>query len=257
DALAQCVDETTGLVSIIWGNNEVGTLQAMAPLAALAHGRGGLVHTDAVQVVGQMPLDVKALGVDLMSLSGHKFYAPQGVGALYVRAGTGLEAVQTGGGQESERRAGTHNLAGIVGMAAALTIAHDEMDDHRTRIMMLRDHLIAGMLTALPGVVLTGHPTERLPNHASFIVEGVEANLLLMHLDMKGIMASSGSACKTGSPEPSDVLLAMGFTAREALCGLRLTLGRETTEQAIETTIAALVEVVEKLRRLQAGMKGS
>jgi cysteine desulfurase len=246
---AKYIDGSTALVSVMYASNEIGTLQPIPALARTARGIGALMHTDAVQAAGLLPLDVRALDVDLLSLSAHKFYAPQGVGVLYVRAGVTLDPTQTGGGQEAYRRAGTHNLAGIVGMAAGLVIAREERERVVPRLTALRDALIDGVLR-IPGVLLTGHPVERLPNHASFIVDGVEANTLLMHLDVQGVMASSGSACKVGNAEPSEVLLALGYDAKQALTGLRLTLGRETTEMDIDETIAILGQVIARARRI-------
>jgi cysteine desulfurase len=248
------IDDETALVSVMFASNEIGTLQPVSALAEMARAHGAMMHTDAVQAAGLLPLDVRALGVDLLSLSAHKFYAPQGAGALYVRAGTALDATQTGGAQESNRRAGTHNLAGIVGMATALTIACEERESVVPRITMLRDRLIDGVLR-LPGVALTGHPTERLPNHASFIVDGVDASTLLIHLDVAGVMASSGSACKVGNAEPSEVLLALGYDERQALSGLRLTLGRETTEAEIDAAITIIEGAIARARRVQAVME--
>lgn len=254
-AYQAALHDETALASIIWGNNEIGTIQPIAALAAKARARGVLFHTDAVQVAGYLPIDVQAIGVDLLSLSAHKFYGPQGVGALFVRSGLKLHPAQTGGAQEAGRRAGTHNLAGIVGMAAALKLAQSDMKTAVGRLMALRDRLIAGIQSAVPGALLTGHQHQRLPNHASFIIEGVEANLLLMHLDMRGIMASSGSACKVGSPEPSEVLLALSYLPEQALCSLRLTLGYATNETEIDQVVAALHDIVPRLRAMESQAK--
>lgn len=244
----KAIRDDTVIASLIYANNEVGTIQPIAELAIVAHERGVLFHTDAVQAAGQMPLDVGALGVDLMSISAHKFYGPKGVGALFVRDGIDLMPNQSGGGHEGGRRAGTHNTAFIVGMAMALQLAYDE--PHNAHYQMMRDRLIDGILNRVPNAQLTGHPEQRLPSHASFIFGGIESNLLLSHLDLKGIAASSGSACKTGNPEPSGVLLAMGYSEKEALSSLRLTVGRQTTAEDIDYTVDMLVEVVEKLAKL-------
>lgn len=248
--LAAALRDNTALVSIIYANNEVGTIAPIPQLAAHAHERGALFHTDAVQAAGQLDLDVQTLGVDMMSLSAHKFYGPKGVGALYVRDGLELIAAQAGGSHERGRRAGTHNTPFIVGMAKALEIAHAERDSRLAHYRAMRDMLVDGILQRVPDVVLTGHPTQRLPSHASFIIKGVDSSKLLMHLDMRGVAASGGSACKTGNPEPSGVLLAMGFLPEDAIGSLRLTVGLHTTEQDIEYAITAVQESVEKLRKL-------
>lgn len=249
-ALAAACAADTALASVMYANNEVGTVEPVAALAAAAHRHNILFHTDAVQAAGQLPLDVQALGVDLLSISAHKFYGPKGVGALYCRQGVTLVPSQSGGSHESGRRAGTHNTPFIVGLAKALEIAYDEFDANTAHYTALRDQLIDGVLRRVPNARLTGHRQQRLASHASFIFEGVDSSRLVMHLDMKGIAASGGAACKTGSPEPSGVLLAMGYSAREAISGLRLTVGRQTTEADIEYTVEALAEVIEKLYRL-------
>ncbi|MCC6803395.1 MAG: cysteine desulfurase [Anaerolineae bacterium] len=241
--------ETT-VASIVYANNEVGTVNPIPQLAAQARERGVLFHTDAVQAAGQLPLDVNALGVDMLSISAHKFYGPKGVGALYVRSGIELESSQTGGGHENDRRAGTLNTPGIVGMAKALELAYAERDERTAHYRALRDQLIDGVLSRVPGAQLTGHPSQRLPSHASFVFDGIDGNTLLMHLDMKGIAASSASACKTGNPEPSDVLLAMGYPRDLALSSLRLTVGMQTTDADIEFVVDGVAQAVEKLRRL-------
>lgn len=242
----------TTIASVMVANNEVGTIQPIAQLAALARERGVIFHTDAVQAAGQLSLDVQALGVDLMSLSAHKFYGPKGVGALYVRAGTALEPTQSGGSHENNRRAGTLNTPGIVGMAKALELAYSELDARTAHFQQRRDQLIDGVLSRVTGAQLTGHPEQRLPSHASFVVGGVDSNLLLMHLDMKGVAASSASACKTGNPEPSDVLLAMGYPRELALGSLRMTVGLQTREADVDYAVDTLTQAVEKLHRLRS-----
>lgn len=246
---AACKPETV-VASIMYANNEVGTIEPIPALAQAAREKGVLFHTDAVQAVGQLSLNTEELGVDLLSLSAHKFYGPKGVGALYVRAGVDLVPSQSGGGHEDGRRAGTHNTPLIVGMAQALQIAYDEFDQHTAHYRRMRDRLIDSVLSDIPAAQLTGHANQRLPSHASFIFEGVESNILLAHLDLRGVAASSGSACKTGSPEPSGVLLAMGYSPREALSSLRLTVGRQTTEEEIDYTVEILREAVAKLTQL-------
>lgn len=246
---AACRPGTT-TASIIYANNEVGTINPIPQLAAIAHEHGLLFHTDGVQAAGQLTLDVQTLGVDMMSISAHKFYGPKGVGALYIRDGLELISNQTGGSHERGRRAGTHNTAFIVGMAKALELVHEEHEAHITHYRQMRDMLIDGILSRVPESFLTGHPEQRLPSHASFIFPGVDSTRLLMHLDMKGIAASGGSACKTGNPEPSGVLLAMGFSEDQAIGSLRLTVGQQTTVEDVEYSITAVVESVEKLRKL-------
>ena len=251
EAVAQAAPEAA-VVSLMLANNEVGTLQDVAGLAALVHANGAFFHTDAVQAGGQMALDVQALGVDLLSLSAHKFYGPKGVGLLYVRERTPIAPVNTGGSHEHGLRAGTSNAAGIVGMAAALELAMAELAARTAHLAARRDQLVEGILSTVSGAVVSGHPTERLSSHASFVFDGVDGNLLLMHLDARGVLASSGSACKTGNPEPSDVLLAMGFSREEALSGLRLTVGLQTTEADIEYAVSMVAESVAAVRRLHA-----
>ncbi len=238
----------TALASVMYANNEVGSINPIPQLAAQAHEHGALFHTDAVQAAGQLTLDVQTLGVDLLSLSAHKFYGPKGVGALYVRDGIDLVPSQSGGSHEDGRRAGTLNTPGIVGMALALELAYAEYEQRVAHFQQMRDGLIDGVLTRVPGAQLTGHRTQRLPAHASFVFEGVESNMLLMHLDLKGIAASSASACKTGSPEPSAVLLAMGYPRDLALGSLRLTVGIHTTEDDVAYAVETLVASVEKVR---------
>ncbi len=251
DDFAKACQEDTALASIIYANNEVGTINPISDLARIAREKGILFHTDAVQAAGQLSLDVQAMGVDMLSLTAHKFYGPKGVGALYVRDGIELVTSQSGGSHESGRRAGTHNTAAIVGMAKALEIAYTELEMHTSHYRLMRDALIKGILERIPNARLTGHPEQRLPSHCSFIFEGIDSSTLLMHLDMKGIAASGASACKTGNPEPSSVLLAMGYTPDEAMGSLRLTVGRQTTIEDVEYAVDVLAEVVEKLYRLK------
>jgi cysteine desulfurase len=244
--------DESALASVMYANNEVGTIQPIPQLAEHAHTRGALFHTDAVQAAGQLTLDVDTLGVDMMSLSAHKFYGPKGVGALYVRDGIHLAAPQTGGDHEDGRRAGTLNTPGIVGMATALKLAYAEHDARVAHFRQMRDTLISGILAQMGDAQLTGHPTQRLPAHASFVINGIDANTLLMHLDLRGIAASSASACKTGNPEPSGVLLAMGYPRALALSSLRLTVGLQTTMDDIAYAVDTIARSVDKLR----GMRG-
>ncbi len=245
------IRDGTTVASVVYANNEVGTIAPISKLAAAAHAHGMVFHTDAVQAAGQLNLDVKVLDVDLMSLSAHKFYGPKGIGALYIRDGIDLAPAQTGGSHESGRRAGTHNTTFIVGMAKALEIAYEERESRIEHFRILRDMLIEGVLGKVPGAVLTGNGTDRLPSHSSFVFPGIDSSQLLMHLDMRGVAASGGSACKTGSPEPSGVLLAMGYSEEEAIGSLRLTVGVHTSAEDIEYAISAVQESVERLRALR------
>jgi cysteine desulfurase len=248
EVFAEAMRDDTALASIMYANNEVGTIQPIPKLVEHTHERGALFHTDAVQAAGQLVLDVRTLGVDMMSISAHKFYGPKGVGALYVRSGIELVPSQSGGSHEEGRRAGTLNTPGIVGMAKALEIATEEYEQRNAHYKRLRDALIDGILAAVNGAQLTGHRTQRLPSHASFVFEGVDANLLLMHLDLRGVAASSASACKTGNPEPSGVLLAMGLDRQSALSSLRLTVGLHTTDDDVEYAVQTVAASVEKVR---------
>jgi cysteine desulfurase len=243
-ALERALDEPTVLVSVMAANNEVGTLQPLRQIAEIVHDRGVLLHTDAVQAAGALDLDVDSLGVDLLSLSGHKIYGPKGTGILYVRRGTPLHPLVHGGGQERSRRAGTENVAGLIGLAVALQIAEEERSSYVAHATHLRDILIEGVLSSIRGASLTGHPTSRLPNHASFCFAGVVGEAVLVELAMRGVCCSSGSACAAGSTEPSHVLLALGIPPAIARTAVRLTVGRGTTEADVETVLRLLPEVV-------------
>jgi cysteine desulfurase len=248
--VADAIRPDTALISIMMANNEVGTIQPIAEIGAIARARGIPFHTDAVQAGGSLPIDVKKLNVDLLSLSAHKFYGPKGVGLLYARKGVSFWPMQTGGAQESNRRAGTENVAFAVGMAKALELAYADLPETNARITALRDRLIAGVLGRLPEVELTGHPTQRLPNSASFAIHFVEGEGMLLNLDAKGIAASTGSACTSASLSPSHVLLAMGYPHEVAHGSLRMTLGKGNTAEEIDYVIETLVEIVEKLRAM-------
>jgi len=250
DDVARAIRPDTALISIIHANNEVGTVEPLAEIGAIAREHGVPLHTDAVQAGAYLDLNVDRLKVDFLSLSGHKFYAPKGVGVLYARQGTNLLPQQTGGGHEGGRRAGTENIPYIVGLATALKLAHEERESENARLAALRDRLLKGVLTAIPDAQLTGHPEQRLPGHASFVIPGVEADGLLMHLDMAGVCAASGSACTSGMPEPSHVLVAMGLEYTLALGPLRLTLGRSTTQADVDYVLEILPGIVEKLRAI-------
>lgn len=238
----------TVLVSVMHANNEVGTLQPVAEVARVARERGALVHTDATQTLGALPVRVEELGVDLLSASAHKRYGPKGVGLLYVRRGTRIVPWLWGGSHERGRRAGTENVPAIVGFARAVELALAEREAEQVRLAALRDRLVAGLLE-VEGTVLTGHPTERLANNAHLCFSGVDSESLLLALDLRGLAASSGSACTAGSLEPSHVLQAMGIPPELAAGALRLTVGRWTTEVEVDTAVAWIREAVEELRR--------
>lgn len=250
DDVAAAIRSDTVLISIIYANNEVGTVQPMAEIGAIARARGIPFHTDAVQAAGYELLDVNALNVDLLAISGHKIYAPKGVGLLYIRSNTPFLSPFTGGSHEYNRRPGTENVPYIVGLAKAMELVQINRDQERQRLSALRDRLIQGVLQTIFGSQLTGHPTQRLPNHASFVFADSEADAILMHLDMAGIQAASGSACNTGMPTPSHVLTAMSLPHLLALGALRLTLGKQTTAAEIERVLEILPEIIEKVRQI-------
>ena len=239
----------TVLISIMAANNEIGTIQPVAEIGAVARKHKVLFHTDAVQAVGHIPVDVEAWNVDLLSLSAHKFQGPKGVGALYVRRPLRLPPLLHGGGQEKGRRSGTENVPGVIGMAAALKEAVAHLEAEGARLSALRDRLIDG-LTRLPYTRLTGDPENRLPGTASFVFEGVEGEALLLHLDAKGICASSGSACSSASLDPSHVLLAIGLPHAIAHGSLRLSLGADNTDADVDAMLEAVPEVVAYLRNM-------
>jgi len=230
-------------------NNEVGTLEPLAEISKIARDKKIIFHTDAVQAGGYLDLDVNKLGVDLMSLGAHKFHGPKGVGALYVRAGTPLLATQTGGSHERSRRAGTENIPYLVGMATALKIAQSEREQENARLIGLREKLVEGILERVAGAELTGDPKNRLPGHASFVIPGAIGDEMILGLDLAGIAGSTGSACTAGALEPSHVLAAMGYSADLARGALRLTLGRDNSDEDVEYAINTVANVVGKLRR--------
>ena len=250
DDLVSALTDRTILVSIMHANNEVGTIQPIAAIGRLLRERKVIFHTDAVQTVGTIPVNVSELSVDLLSMAAHKFYGPKGVGALYARKGIKLEPLIYGGGQERNRRAGTENIAGIIGMAKALTLANAGLAENQKRITVLRDYLIDNVLSRFDHVRLNGDRTGRLPGNANFSFEYIEGESLLLNLDLKGIAASSGSACTSGSLEPSHVLLAMGICHEIAHGSLRLTLGKSTTREEIDYLLEVLPEIVAKLRAM-------
>ena len=247
--LEKAIREDTALVSIMLANNEIGTVQPIAELAAIAHAHGAWFHTDAVQAVGHIPVDVKALGVDMLSLSGHKFHAPKGVGALYVKKGILPNIFMDGGAQEKGRRAGTENLASIVGLGEAITVATASLEENMARITAMRDRLIDSLLQ-LPRTRLNGSREHRLPGNLNISFEGIEGESLLLRLDMAGICASSGSACTSGSLDPSHVLMAIGLKHEVAHGSLRLSLSELTTEEDIDYIIAQVPPIVEGLRAM-------
>ncbi len=253
DALRKAVREKSALASVMYANNEIGTINPIPQLARTARESGIVFHTDAVQAAAYLDVRVEALGVDLMSLGGHKFYGPKGVGALYVRKGTRLVPHNTGGGQEFGLRAGTQNVPYIVGFAEALRLAAEEREARVAHVQPLRDQIIGRALEEIPDAQLTGHPEKRLPNHASFVFKDADGNLLLQLLDAEGFACSSGSACKTGNPEPSEVVSALGFEREWALGSLRVTLGMDSTPAQVESFLKALPGLVEKARKLNRG----
>ncbi len=249
DAVARAITDETILVSIMYANNEIGTIEPIAEIGRICRAKKIPFHVDAVQAGSSLPIDVAALNVDLLSLSAHKFYGPKGMGTLYVRQGVRILPQLQGGSQERGRRAGTENVAGIVGTATALKLVQEEMAQVTPRIKALRDRLIEGVLT-IPRSRLTGHPGERLPNNASFCFEGVEGESILLNLDLLGVAASTGSACTSGSVDPSHVLIALGLAPEWSHGSLRLTLGKTNTEADIDAILAILPGMVEKVRGL-------
>ncbi|HTE19488.1 MAG TPA: IscS subfamily cysteine desulfurase [Armatimonadota bacterium] len=253
EQVAEAITERTTLISVMHGNNEIGTLQPVEDIGRLARERGILFHTDAVQTAGQLPIRVRDLPCDLLSMSAHKIYGPKGVGLLYRRIGVPLVTQISGGDQEYNQRAGTENVPGIVGLGKALELAYEGLQaGEPERQRGLRDRLIEGVLASVPDAELTGHLTLRLPNNASFRFPYIEGEPLLLNLDMRGIWGSSGAACASGEIEPSHVLLALGYTREEARGALRLSVGRDTTAAEIEQVVTTLPPLVQSLRGLRA-----
>ncbi len=246
-SVADALTDETVLVSVMHANNEVGTIQPLREIAGIVHARGALLHTDAVQTFGQTPVTVDALGVDLLTLSAHKIYGPKGAGALYVRSGIAIEPLLHGGGQERERRSGTENVAAIAGFGEAVRLLLPERAAEAARLTELRDRLWTGLSARIPSAVLNGHPAHRLPNNLNFSLPGLDAETLLLSLDRAGISASSGSACTSGSIEPSHILSAMGLPDARLKSALRLTLGRGTTAEEIDRTVEIVVRIAERL----------
>ena len=251
DATRAAIADDTILVSIMMGNNEVGTIQPIKELCAVAHADGVAFHTDAVQAAGKIDIDVEDLGIDLLSLSGHKFHGPKGVGALYVRSGVELEGLIHGGGQERGLRGGTENVPAIVGMGQAAELARAGLR-HAGEISRLRDDLESKVRELIPGASLNGHVERRLPNTLNLTLPGLRGESVVVALDQHGISLSSASACKAGSPDPSHVLMAMGMSAADAHCCVRFSLSRETTQQDVDETVATLGHV---LREMEATVR--
>ena len=247
--VADAIRPDTCLVSLMYANNEIGSILPIGEIGAVCREKGVLFHTDAVQAAGHLPIDVAAQQIDMLSLSGHKFHGPRGVGVLYCKKGVLLTPLINGGAQERGKRAGTENLAGIAGMAAALEDACAHMDENAAKVAAMRDRLIAG-LSKIPHSVLNGDPVHRLPGNVHFCFEGIEGESLLLLLDEKGICASSGSACTSGSLDPSHVLLALGHTHEIAHGSLRLTLSADNTMEQMDTIVAAVTDVVDYLRNM-------
>ena len=244
----KAITDKTILITIMAANNEIGTIQPIAEIGKLAHDKGILFHTDAVQAIGAMPIDVNAMHIDMLSMSGHKFHGPKGIGALYIHKGVKIDQYLHGGAQERGQRAGTENLAGIVGMGKAIEIATQHLEENAARLTVLRDKLIDGILAEIPDVRLNGHRTQRLPNNVNVSVRYVEGEALLLRLDLAGIAGSSGSACTSGSLDPSHVLLAIGLPHEIAHGSLRLSLGTDTTEAEIDEVLDKLPGIVKNLR---------
>lgn len=250
DALKAAIRPDTTLISVMAANNEIGTIQPIEEIAKLAKERGILFHTDAVQAIGSLPFDVKAMGIDLLSLSGHKFHAPKGVGALYIRNGVRLQRLIQGGAQERTQRAGTENVASIVGLGKAIALAAENIDRHNAQLTAVRDRLIDRILAEIPYTRLNGHRTQRLPGNCNISFRFIEGESLLLALDLKGIAASSGSACTSGSLDPSHVLLAIGLPHEIAHGSLRLSLSEENTIEQADRVVDALKEIVARLRSM-------
>jgi cysteine desulfurase len=251
EIVSKAICNNTAIVSVMYANNEIGTINPIKEIAEICRTNNILFHTDAVQAAAYLPVDVQELGVDMMSLGAHKFYGPKGVGALYVRKGTPLISHLTGGGQEFSLRAGTQNVPYIVGFAEALRLTNEEREHRSAHVKPLRDKIIGTILETIPDSQLTGDMESRLPHHASFAFKDVDGNLLLTLLDIAGFACSSGSACKTGNPEPSEVMNSIGLSRDWGLGSLRVTLGKDTLPEHVESFLKALPDLVMKARRLK------
>ena len=248
EQLEAAIRPDTVLVSVMYANNEVGTIEPIPELAAVAKAHGVLFHTDAVQAIGHVPIDVKAQNIDMLSMSGHKFHAPKGIGVLYVRQGVRLERLMQGGAQERGQRPGTENLAGIVGIGKAIELATEDVEGRAEKMAAIRDHMIDRIMKEIPHVQLNGHPTKRMCGNINVSFYFVESESILLHLDFKGIAASSGSACTSGSLDPSHVLLAIGVSHEHANGSVRLSLCEENTLEEADYVVDSLVAIVKRLR---------
>ncbi|WP_069649436.1 cysteine desulfurase NifS [Caloranaerobacter ferrireducens] len=250
EQLRNAITDKTILITIMFANNEIGTIQPIEEIGKIAREKGVYFHTDAVQAIGNIEIDVNELNVDLLSMSAHKFYGPKGVGVLYIREGVKIHPFVHGGAQEKNRRAGTENVAGIVGLAKALELAYENLEEHNKKLIYLRNKLIKEVTSKIDYVRLNGHPEKRLPGNVNFSIEFIEGEALLLSLDMMGIAASSGSACTSGSLDPSHVLLAIGLPHEIAHGSLRFTLGDFNTEEDVDYVVENLVKIVERLREM-------
>lgn len=255
DDVRNAITPKTILITIMMANNEIGTIQPIAEISKIAREAGVYLHTDAVQTACHLPINVDELGIDMLSMSAHKFYGPKGVGALYIRKGTRLVSFMHGGGQERNRRASTENVPGIVGMGKAVELAMDEMDTEAKRITRLRDKLIKGLFDRIDPLRLNGHPQKRLPNNVNISIAFVEGEAICLNLDVEGICASTGSACSSGSLEPSHVMLALKLPPEEMRSSIRFSLGKWTTDEEIEYVLDVLPRIVNKLRAMSPLLK--
>ena len=250
EQLKREIKDTTILVSIMYANNEIGTIQPIKEIAKIAHEHGALMHTDAVQAVGNIPVDVKDLDVDLMSMSGHKIYGPKGIGGMYIKKGVRIHNFMHGGAQERRRRAGTENIPAIVGYGKAAEMAKENLENHMSELSRLREKLVNGVMERIPHTRLNGHPTDRIPGNTNFSFEFIEGEGILLLLDQLGIAASSGSACTSGSLDPSHVLMAIGLTHEWAHGSLRLSIGDFTTDEDIDYILEHLPKIIDRLRQM-------
>ena len=250
DDLEKAIGEKTILISVMFANNEIGTIQPVKEIGEIAKKHGVIFHTDAVQAVGSLEIDVNEMNIDLLSMSAHKLYGPKGTGALYVRQGTRIDPLISGGAQERTKRAGTENLAGIVGTGKAVELAYENLQENNQKLIDLRERLIRGIEEKIPYVRLNGHPQKRLPGNVNFCFQFIEGEALLLSLDMVGVAGSSGSACTSGSLDPSHVLLSIGLPHEIAHGSLRLSLGTGNTEEEVDYVVDQLVEIVDRLRKM-------
>ena len=249
-SVKEAITDKTILISVMHANNEVGTVEPIAEISKITKEKKIIFHTDAVQTVGHIPVDVDELGVDLLSISAHKLYGPKGIGALYIRKGTKLAPFMRGGEQERKQRAGTGNVPGIVGFGKAAELARAEMGKEAERLTLLRDKLTSGLLERIDDIRLNGHPTERLPNNVNMCIKFIERELIVQELESQGIYASAGSACSSSNSEPSHVLVALGLAREQACSSLRFTLGREIAEDDIEQVLEVLPQMLDKVRAM-------